>query len=922
MAAKVEAGDRQALSIQGVVEFARNAVSKYPKKELEMEARFIVSVADAIAILQDLEKKAKPEIIREIELSKEIQGEGRETVRQQFHRDKKGTIKGSDKQFMRKTELARSMNEYEGAQHRVHVSWEKPLDRPSHVKETKIRFKLRFSFQLKGMEGWQLDLTFMAMPDAALMTRQSDEKFLSTLEEMFFGELDAAHLQKNFTGANLELERTAPLELLQPEELKTRMREVVALIVPFAASNQINERVQMDTAQYFMDGDRLERFRQRPSFKTLLPQVRALTRTTYREMFPPTGYLVTDKADGEIAAIVIRGDRVDIVMARTFMEVSQVRARMSRRETSAVMGEVLWKDPDAPPSVENIRLILLFDVSWFNDRSLLQRVDFDKRIELLPDRAEELRSAFKLPAFAKKFFPLGDNNLEKSFMSAMKATAGDQTYEKDGLILYHPRGGFWETRVWKWKPLDKITLDFLAHVAPKSLRALPPYSSGPDGATLLLLYVGVTAGRLDRLNMLRHPKMDEVFPHTLLFPEGDREYVPIQFSPPDQPYAYLWFVTEKELGFDPKTLSGKIVELGMDTTKESDSEFPSWVFHRVREDREGDVRAGRFFGNDLTMTAIPSWLSLRNPLPLKQLWAPEGDPYFEETSDTYFTLRRYNRFVSGQLIHKYFRGAPIVLDLGGGRGADLPRFASAKVGNVLFIEPDRDALTELVLRRVGAVDKWEKLGVYTMPADLRVMDREQEMIRDIRAHLRDIPGVGEQVGGVFANFSFHYFGVGPNQKPIATVLKEMVAPGGVFVFTVFDGERIDRLLKGLQVGESWSVREPGAALPKYQIEKRYQKPGPLAQIAVLHPFSNGELYPEPLVLLDEAFFKVFDRAGFTLEARIPFDNYLDQFKSSPEGERFHVLKQSEADMQYMKLYEAVVMRRKNKGGKIGRDGAR
>src|SRR5690606_14699344 len=130
----------------------------------------------------------------------------------------------------------------------------------------------------------------------------------------------------------------------------------------------------------------------------------------------------------------------------------------------------------------------------------------------------------------------------------------------------------------------------------------------------------------------------------------------------------------------------------------------------------------------------------------------------------------------------------------------------------------------------------------------------------------------------------------------------------------FDGHRVDKLLRGKAVGESWTAREEGAATPKYQIKRLYRELGPQAQIGVLHPFSQGELYPEPLVVLDEVFFRAFRSVGFELVERKPFGSFLEEFKNSREGEQYHQLVRSPADLEYMQLYEAVVLRRATRGG--------
>ena len=123
------------------------------------------------------------------------------------------------------------------------------------------------------------------------------------------------------------------------------------------------------------------------------------------------------------------------------------------------------------------------------------------------------------------------------------------------------------------------------------------------GHTLYFLFVGISADMMRQFGLTRCPGYAELFPAH----ERNTGYFPIQFSPSDQPYAYLFHYPNETVGRDGKKvpsepIENRIVELGLPSLDSADGNdatpAPGWQLNRVRSDRDEDLQRGRLFGNN------------------------------------------------------------------------------------------------------------------------------------------------------------------------------------------------------------------------------------------------------------------------------------------------------------------------------------
>ena len=176
---------------------------------------------------------------------------------------------------------------------------------------------------------------------------------------------------------------------------------------------------------------------------------------------------------------------------------------------------------------------------------------------------------------------------------------------------------------------------------------------------------------------------------------------------------------------------------------------------------------------------------------------------------------------------------------------------------------------------------------------------------------RGIPVPIGQVDGIVINLALHY--ILTNDKALANIVKlvkTLLKPGGVFIFTTFDGQRIFKLLEKMKKGESWDIMDPDGKTLRYSLRKNYKeskfKTG--LTIGVVHPFSRGEYYDEPLVDIDNVVDQ-FTAENFKIMQKGSFADWHDKFKKF-DSRWFDQL--SADDKRYGTMYTYISMRKGSK----------
>ncbi len=503
----------------------------------------------------------------------------------------------------------------------------------------------------------------------------------------------------------------------------------------------------------------------------------------------------------------------------------------------------------------------------WNDK-VLSGLPFSKRLEYF-DRAEKQFPILKQKPFIR---------LTQDFRDEIRALKNSKKpYETDGIILTPSDGLYEEMQVYKYKPIDKLSIDFLIKRCPQNLLGIHPYI--PQGKTLYILYCGISKNVFHNLGMSLIKYYDETFKNINI-----RElpnYFPIQFSPSNKQYAYLYHSADDNL-------DGQVGEFRFNTADNI------WELIKLRADRLIEVERGVYFGNNYKIAEL-TWMSYFNPLVIEDLAETN---YFQVADNTlHKASRSFNSFVKSQ-IFETFQETEWVMDLASGKGQDLFRYATNHMQNVLFLEIDDAALLELIQRKHDFGNKG--IGMKFQPRNsqntrnttnkaynttndshaMRIYLQQMDLLTDYKENIEqlehsqlEIPSHG--FGLIICNFALHYLiKSATTTTNIIKFINHYLKPGGRFIFTAFDGSEIVELL-ARNNGE-WKSTKPD----KFSIKKQYTEDilQPVGQkISVLLPFSRDEYYDEYLVNIDYLE-KEFAKYNISLEIDQSFSEYLEEYQ--------------------------------------------
>lgn len=554
-------------------------------------------------------------------------------------------------------------------------------------------------------------------------------------------------------------------------------------------------------------------------------------------------------------------------------------------------------------------VVSIFDVICVEGASITNK-NYGERIEFI-GRANEFIAATGLPIDQnKKIIKVFGADTLKEAATILWPTKSDTEIPErnlfknksastksrlDGLIISELSGNYAQSKHYKWKPMHENTIDFYAAKCPQNIVGVKPFAARP-GQTLYILFVGISHKVRERLGLGIISFYEQIFGEKFLSQNtyinnsdniskeilpisqsqssrrDDRaqiysqinkaDYYPIQFSPPNAPFAFIFYS-------DNPDLDGQIVELGLDDTIESlrnrnveilkvgavqarqikpvkksaksyentNSEvlLLPWKLRRIRHDRMISKENGAiYFGNDYQV-ACKVFINYFDPFYFTDLFS-RTNSFFQKVADKEFSAANHcKRQLISTMMTKYFNHNKIIVDLASGRGADLPRYRALRIKTVLFIDRDATAISELVRRalqygqrvydrgnnRAKFIGRNFKRGgfdiihnrdelfkknaaenemcIHAMVADL--MWPASDLIADILQF-----GIGENLtDGVVCNFAFHFMCSSQIYcRNLLLLVSRLLRTGGHFMFTVLNGQKIFELLRGIKYDGEWT----------------------------------------------------------------------------------------------------------------------
>lgn len=619
------------------------------------------------------------------------------------------------------------------------------------------------------------------------------------------------------------------------------------------------------------------------------------------------GYTVTEKADGERMLLYVHSDgRVYMLNNSMDVRMTGLKVTSERLYGTILDGELVTFDKRHDGSPKD--LFLAFDLYVLKGENVInlplmstdgkpsrfgkmKAVIEDKDLWISISRDED---SFMELRVKNHVYAEGD----AMFDACREILEGDYPYDIDGLVFtpahlsvfgYYPgkpvqptENSRWD-RVFKWKPAEQNTIDFMVE------RDAKPYV---DPITkrkyaVFKLFTGYNANQWEAISVMNGLRLryDNKYYKDMAALKG--KYITRLFQPITQyqrgvEYAYVPIEGGEAVAENGDIIRDRsIVEFAYDPTAVGPVSC-RWKAHRVREDKTRIFqKTGELSktANDLTV-AMSIWRTIHAPVtkeiimgvaPVQGADIPEDlEARLLGVDDTYYArevprahmlsvhmLNFHNQGIK-KMLYERSRERGSLLELACGMAGDLPRWRDSAYKFVLGVDLVRDNITHpregsyaRTVRQKYAlttmVDGVETLvyppntvfviGDCALPLHdgtaARDLDEESKKVLQmvfrknaapLAPYMKHVAGRGGSGFNVVScQFAIHYFFQTPEKLHgfLGNISRNLVK-GGIFIATFMDGDRVHNLLSGPSANNGVvEGRKLGGAIPVWAIIKKY-----------------------------------------------------------------------------------------------------
>ncbi len=767
----------------------------------------------------------------------------------------------------------------------------------------------KLSYNLKNYPDWNLNINL-------IKKITNPQEFSTRLQEY------KNNLLKDYKDIKTELEESSydMIQIILQFNSKTLYTEKINEIIQY-----VYKLVSMDNVDvyqnmiYSLANDIyrnhviISRFKQKSGFKQLISNAVELSRTIYfKEILPIIDtFYITDKIDGTRAILKIveykkRSGRNKGLLGTDIIVISN-EIKYIQKYNEAINPK--WIDVsktilDTELIIEDEKYIFnVFDVIMINNKKV-SNLPFKLRFKEFK-LVDNILNHYNLGK-TKEFIKLTKNDYKEQIESFYKKSL-ESNYEIDG-IIFTPEGiyykdvkqektsykdrsliintEYYNTISYKWKPVEQSTIDFyMMYIEPEQAKKLRKNAGMITNTSehLYALCSGVDIITFNKLNLS--------FFEGYKAPESENsyQYFPIQFSPYDNPFIYLWSSSDN-------TLNNRVGEFKFVDKNGHLLTKPELI--RMRDDRSNDIKKGEYFGNALKYAEL-IWHSIKHPLTFEMLGSSNEDitGYFASNSgDDFFAQRAFNSYVKTELVKNYLN-TPSIIDLMSGKGQDLARVINLGFNEITLVDRDIDALYELLQRKYNLRLKTKDSSATIHIREIDFENAYEDIIDKIDLQIN--------IESAMCNFGIHYLCHDKTEhnknlpiNDLFRLVNYVLKSKGRFLITCFNGLEIFNLLKDK---EQWMSQNK-----KYSIKKAYSSNTftDLNQaIDILLPFSNNNYYREYLVNF-KFIESVANKNGFTLIENKSFSTMLKEFKKS-NIKIYNDL--TEEDIDYVSLYSYMIL---------------
>lgn len=734
----------------------------------------------------------------------------------------------------------------------------------------KVLFKNRFSFNHLLSKDWRVDITLdMEMENINSITRNDIIAYFKQNED-FIG------LKKSIAKNPQRYSCSIEIEYIGNPAGDLKLPSIYVFDTKLSGGAEKNEYMiclknvskLLESNEFIRDKKTIE-----PTIKFLLPQVKDLTKITYMDgVYPPTNYMITDKADGLRSLVYITETSLNI------LNKSYSHTALSETMRITIMDCELVKNA-----------LLIFDVMYVNGNNVME-MGIEKRITFAPDIAAKLNTIQKEYEFRMKIY----NSLtirdkyRDAFTEAMKEV---DEYKKDGIIMVSKQKPYYETITYKWKDVKHQTFDMLSVKAPEHLTT---HIDKVEGFDIYFLFCGISVAHLMNLNIRLLDGYADIFPNVNT--KIDR-LIPVQFALSYYPKSYvLYFPKKKEIN-----IHMKVIELRISSLNISNGIYINWRYVQTREDRP--IIPNRYYGNAYK-TVMNIFMNYIDPFPLEVLINGfDDDNYFVSVKNSmYAAYTGFMSYAKEQTMRDFIPKNTVVMDVGAGKGQDIFRYNKIGVKSILAIDKDSTAIVRLLNRWMDFY-MYNRNPTVTLRTTLHTI--VLDMNTDFNVNVEQITcKFNQKYDVIVCNLAIHYFLESiVSMKNFINFCNAIIADTGIIIVTCLSGAKIFN-----KVMETGKYELSESDVVKFSIKKMFndttlESSG--QRIDVLLPFSNNKYYTEFLVNID-VLKSEFQNKAFDIVYEKCMSDMLEHFRQVNPSVYD---KLNSIDKEYIDLFHALVFKK-------------
>jgi hypothetical protein len=723
---------------------------------------------------------------------------------------------------------------------KIALSSEIPSDRKvdiNNIDNLIVRYKYRMSY--KPGNGWVYDLTlvhnFNNLENPSVFNNVKNQLYINEPNKDHFIKLiDNKLINKYEIEIEYESKENIPSdEFINIKELEKKIPSLIEYNNYVLIVNQI---ASIFGKKYI-------------SFKTLLPQAVTLTSVSYNSIYPPINWYLTHKTDGYRGLAYIKNNMIVIICAQYF-KIYYCKNRVCKKKNVLNQkGEIPTDNDDEKQDSLYIvdceiidNNIYIFDIIVYESIDVTKE-NFSRRHILLEKLGPVLSSYNSELNIKVKFFRKITEDLQRSFKDIIDYKP---EYEYDGYMLIDSVNNYTNTKSYKIKTHN--TIDFYVYKCPDEFLDKFNFIK-KKGYILYILYLTLNKNDLNKYKI-------KSLPVTLKYLKTPSITIPMHFSPNDYPNAYLYY-SKKDLGMYT------IAEMN---PKFNENGFQEWELIKIREDK---LLEQNYYGNYYSL-AEEMWYANQNPLYINKMYMPSSSYFMISKSSIYYAQTGFNSYVKECLI-KENNNNRAVCDLACGKGQDLGRYLKYGYNNIMLVEVDKNAISELIIRLPNLISKYVNKKSMLGKNNIRIVNTN--LHNDYLSVLDKMYAITslKSYSLVVCNLAIHYIiNTDKNMYNFMSLIDNLVEPGGMFIYTTNNNKAIHEKFISL---ESDTIELYENDTLKYMIKKNYKESTldeNLFQTVDWKLLFNNELVTEPLMphnkfntLMKSHKFEVYKEGSFS-----------------------------------------------------------